>query len=310
MSTSSDAKTVLKIKEYFKLYVETSNMVKDINKLFGWKIITSFIFTLANSVDILNWYINGETIINPDLVELIITMTYAACIILSCNSTVKQGKHFIRTAYAMEECFGMNSIIRLELIEIAELAEHYLPRYSVLGLFDVDRSTIISLISILSTYISDATVLKIKEYFGLYVDISNMVKDVNRLFEWILMIIFVFALANSVDILNWYINGETIMNPDLLDLIITITYVACIILSCNSTINQGKHLIRTAYAMEECFGMHSNIRLELLEIAKLAEHYLPRYSLLGFFHINKSTVISLLSILSTYMLVVIQFNIS
>ncbi|CAH1101397.1 unnamed protein product [Psylliodes chrysocephalus] len=152
ISTSSDAKTVLKIKEYFKLYVETSSMVKDVNRLFGWIIIIIFFYTLANSVDILNWYINGETIINPDLLDLIITIIFAACTILSCNCTVNKGKHILHTAYAMEECFGMNSIIRLKLLEIAELAEHYLPRYSVLGLFDINKSTIISLISILSTY--------------------------------------------------------------------------------------------------------------------------------------------------------------
>ncbi|CAG9864027.1 unnamed protein product [Phyllotreta striolata] len=158
---------------------------------------------------------------------------------------------------------------------------------------------------------SDARIIaKLRECFYIYVDLHGFVKDVNCLFGWIVMVIFIYALTNSVDILNWYVNGADILNADLLDLIVTIIFTMSVIISCNQTTNQGKHFIRIAYLMEEHYTINSPIRLELIKIAELAENYLPKYIILGLVDVTASTIISLITTLSTYLLIVIQFNLS
>ncbi|KAJ8941398.1 hypothetical protein NQ314_010398 [Rhamnusium bicolor] len=81
-----------------------------------------------------------------------------------------------------------------------------------------------------------------------------------------------------------------------------------IVLCCDYASIEGMKTIRLCYKLQEKFEVFSNSREELLKLAYLAKSYSPKFSAANFFVVEKNTILGIISIATTYLIVVIQFN--
>lgn len=85
-------------------------------------------------------------------------------------------------------------------------------------------------------------------------------------------------------------------------------YILYISLSCDFATKEGRKLITLCYDLEENFPMRSPIRKELLELADEAVYFTPRFVSVGLFTIDRSLLLSMVTTIATYLIVIIQFN--
>lgn len=71
---------------------------------------------------------------------------------------------------------------------------------------------------------------------------------------------------------------------------------------------QAQLITDTCYKLEDEFAIGSKERKELLQLAKLSRINTPYFSAAGFFNMDRTTLFGFLSVATTYVIIIIQFN--
>lgn len=81
-------------------------------------------------------------------------------------------------------------------------------------------------------------------------------------------------------------------------------------MSCDSVEKSCRKTIQICRHYNNIIPENDEIYNELIAMAKLLEKTVPTFSAAGFYDINRGTIISSFSSLTTYMIIVLQFNAS
>lgn len=81
-----------------------------------------------------------------------------------------------------------------------------------------------------------------------------------------------------------------------------------VIISCDITICETKKILKLACKYQEKMPLVSLERSELLHLIMLVRNINPCYTAADFFNVNRRTLFALLSVTTTYFIVMIQFN--
>lgn len=81
-----------------------------------------------------------------------------------------------------------------------------------------------------------------------------------------------------------------------------------VVMSCNGVEMNGKKVITTCFS--KLADLESPLREELYLMAKCTEQLAPKISAAGFFTLNQATLMSIISFLTTYLIIIIQFNVA
>nr|CAH7750358.1 unnamed protein product [Callosobruchus chinensis] len=73
------------------------------------------------------------------------------------------------------------------------------------------------------------------------------------------------------------------------------------------TMAEGRRVLKTCYILEDKFPIKSPIRQELLDLIDQAHYHLPVFTAFDLFELNRCTFLALISVLTTYFIVSIQF---
>lgn len=79
---------------------------------------------------------------------------------------------------------------------------------------------------------------------------------------------------------------------------------------CQKIRNEGKTTVNLCYLLQEQVATKSEEREELMKLANIAEARLPTFTAAGYFEINKSVLMNIFGTVATYIIVLIQFNMS
>ncbi|CAH1986464.1 unnamed protein product [Acanthoscelides obtectus] len=85
------------------------------------------------------------------------------------------------------------------------------------------------------------------------------------------------------------------------------TYVVYVIVNCEMTIAEGRTVLTTCYILEDKFPIKSPVRQELLELIDQVHYHAPVFTAFDLFELNRRTFLVLISVLTTYFIVSIQF---
>ncbi|RZC41106.1 7tm 7 domain containing protein, partial [Asbolus verrucosus] len=86
----------------------------------------------------------------------------------------------------------------------------------------------------------------------------------------------------------------------------TITFV---IMSCDSATRESKKIVMLCYKIQQHCVANSIERKELIYLAEVTSASVPTFTAAGFFEINRNTFLGILSATTTYLIIIIQFNI-
>ncbi|KAJ8952979.1 hypothetical protein NQ318_015339 [Aromia moschata] len=81
-----------------------------------------------------------------------------------------------------------------------------------------------------------------------------------------------------------------------------------IIFTCDFTVKESRKLLVTCSRMERYLPLTSKERSELLRLEDQIRNNRPSFTAAGFFQINRSTLLSLISTTTTYFIIVLQFR--
>ncbi|XP_023310418.1 uncharacterized protein LOC111691580 [Anoplophora glabripennis] len=155
MSKDVDLMTLKEIKKIKFLYRYINDLVERTNDLLGWPTFCLMAYTMLDALTILNCLVVGEymQLIFTDTLELFAIIIYTVYIALSCDFTSYEGKKIITLCYDLEDKFPMKSPIRKELLEVAVQAKHFPPKFVSMGLFDINRKILLSMVATITTYV-------------------------------------------------------------------------------------------------------------------------------------------------------------
>lgn len=83
--------------------------------------------------------------------------------------------------------------------------------------------------------------------------------------------------------------------------------MAILIISCDSAIHEASNIIKICNEVQERLPTLCVEREELLRLVEIAQQEPVCYSAADFFHVNRSTIFSILSVTATYFIIIIQF---
>lgn len=81
-----------------------------------------------------------------------------------------------------------------------------------------------------------------------------------------------------------------------------------VIISCDITTSETKKVVKLACRFQETMPIAAPERTELYNLIVLARNINPRYTAADFFNLNRTTLFALLSVTTTYFIIIIQFN--
>ncbi|RZC42723.1 hypothetical protein BDFB_013469 [Asbolus verrucosus] len=84
--------------------------------------------------------------------------------------------------------------------------------------------------------------------------------------------------------------------------------MAFVVMSCDSTTSQSNNVVKLCYKMQEHFLDDSNERRKLIWLAKQTSTNGARFTAANLFEINRKIFIGILSITTTYFIIIIQFS--
>ncbi|CAH1379847.1 unnamed protein product, partial [Tenebrio molitor] len=161
------------------------------------------------------------------------------------------------------------------------------------------------------------SISSIRKFERLTRTMADMVTDLNKIFGWPLAFIILRAvlqlLSTAIHILidaqmkNFHETKHLLISK----LALTGLMIVCSVLTilcCDMMSEEGDKLIPLCYKLQEKLDDHSSLRTELRRLAKYISHNLPKMSAAGFFYINRSTILNMVATVTTYYIVVIQFN--
>ncbi|KAJ8947251.1 hypothetical protein NQ314_008650 [Rhamnusium bicolor] len=96
------------------------------------------------------------------------------------------------------------------------------------------------------------------------------------------------------------------VNYALYSTIYTISTIA-IVMSCDGVEESGKKIVKTCFLYQEVLEKPW-LKQDLILFAKFTKQLAPKFSAAGFFQINQSVLSTLFSAVITYLIIILQFN--
>lgn len=84
--------------------------------------------------------------------------------------------------------------------------------------------------------------------------------------------------------------------------------VTLIIVSCDGVIKEKKRIVGICHNQQGILPLYSRERDEIFKFLEFIESSKPLYTAAGYFAINRSTTFELLSVVTTYFIVLTQFK--
>ncbi|KAJ8948040.1 hypothetical protein NQ318_003374 [Aromia moschata] len=148
---------------------------------------------------------------------------------------------------------------------------------------------------------------KLQEDFG---DNSSPRKELFKLAQLVENFKPKFTAANF-----FVINQSTILdiiNIATTYLIVVIQFCSagesvCIIICCEQAVSAGNKTKGLCYKLQENFDPKSRTKKELFKLAEIVQTFKPEFTAANFFVINKGTILQIISIATTYLIVIIEF---
>lgn len=81
-----------------------------------------------------------------------------------------------------------------------------------------------------------------------------------------------------------------------------------VIVSCDLTTKEANRIINTCYNQQQLYSVDSAEYYELVKLAILARDIRPGFTAAGFFSVNRVLLFSILSVVITYFIIILQFN--
>ncbi|KAG5876270.1 hypothetical protein JTB14_013007 [Gonioctena quinquepunctata] len=81
-----------------------------------------------------------------------------------------------------------------------------------------------------------------------------------------------------------------------------------IILSCEAASSAGRNIEKECFKLQERLEMNSRSREELFKLSRIARSCNPNFTAANFFVINKSTILRIINLVTTYSIVMIQLK--
>lgn len=78
-------------------------------------------------------------------------------------------------------------------------------------------------------------------------------------------------------------------------------------MSCDGVEQSGKKIVKTCFMYHDVMEKPS-VKDELVLFVKFVKELAPTFSAAGFFQINQSVISTLFSAVTTYLIIIIQFN--
>ncbi|RZC33331.1 7tm 7 domain containing protein, partial [Asbolus verrucosus] len=145
----------------------------------------------------------------------------------------------------------------------------------------------------------------------------DMIKLFNSIFGWPMVSIvlrsIIQLLGTAIHILidsqkpDFHMKRNLLISKLSVTLLTTICTVSMIV-ACDLMVQAGDELVPLCYKLQEGLPDHSLLRVELRRLGKFTSFNLPKISAAGFFEINRTTVLNIIATVTTYYIVVIQFN--
>lgn len=77
---------------------------------------------------------------------------------------------------------------------------------------------------------------------------------------------------------------------------------------CDKTATEARQTISICYALQESVHAGAEEKLKLLELAQMANNNYPFLTAAGFFVVDRGVLLKILSITTTYFIVILQFH--
>ncbi|CAH1112904.1 unnamed protein product [Psylliodes chrysocephalus] len=155
----------------------------------------------------------------------------------------------------------------------------------------------------------------LNDAFILFKNLIKITNYMNKIFGWHVF----FGMCSTVTTILYcvvcliYGDGD---DSDFSSLFIyiahTVIYVVAIIflvIYCEGIEIQSKNIVKTCYSHQESLS-GTVLENQLLRFAEISEHLLPHFTAAGFVRVNKSLLSSIFSATITYLIIIIQFDIS
>ncbi|XP_018567270.1 gustatory receptor 68a-like [Anoplophora glabripennis] len=154
----------------------------------------------------------------------------------------------------------------------------------------------------------------LNDIFGLYKILYSIVQQFNAIFGWQIFFILqctVLEVLNSINsVLSHAQTGELDISALVTNLVCSMVYIVStvvIVMSCDGVEQSGKQIGKICFLHQEPLDK-SSLKEELVLFTKITKELAPTFSAAGFFTINQSVLPTLFSTVSTYLIIIIQFN--
>ncbi|CAG9857846.1 unnamed protein product [Phyllotreta striolata] len=153
--------------------------------------------------------------------------------------------------------------------------------------------------------------LTLDQIYYVFKKLYDLVSDMNVLFNWQIFFVLTCTVLEILNVINFMKQDQawSVLAVDIAyGALYTISTLA-IIKSCNDVQMLGEKVYVCCYTSQETLG-GSKFENELLKFAKLIKPLLPQYTAGGFVTVNQRILSSLFSATLTYLIVIIQFDLS
>ncbi|XP_049820841.1 gustatory and pheromone receptor 32a-like [Aethina tumida] len=140
----------------------------------------------------------------------------------------------------------------------------------------------------------------------------SVVEQFNSLFGWHIQYLVFLFIVSALSFFNWILFGSTKTIPELLvylfGMIYLLTGVSVLIIQSHKAKSSAKKIVQTSLRLQHHLPQYSPTREELFRLCEKAAMFEPTFTAADFFVLDKSTILSILSTITTYFIVVVQFN--
>ncbi|CAG9854765.1 unnamed protein product [Phyllotreta striolata] len=164
-----------------------------------------------------------------------------------------------------------------------------------------------------ANYGSCKTLVEMKEAM---LRLHNVIQKYNVIFGWLIFLntisAFLASLGDIDYVLLYYGTGDSYFNYGIIaaNLVYVLAYsisTILIVFSCDKVNKTARKIVILCYLKPGLLNK-TPIRDDLVSFVQFAEKLLPNFSAAGFFYINQTILSTLFSAISTYLIIIIQFN--
>ncbi|XP_018568233.1 uncharacterized protein LOC108908597 [Anoplophora glabripennis] len=171
----------------------------------------------------------------------------------------------------------------------------------------------------LCAVINSSTIEDLQELQTIYVEADKIVCTFNIVFGWPLLLLFTQTVASMLLILSTFTeNGLNIRLKEILTekiILMTLFHTVAMVcgpvvitFSCDAVVNKANMLLKMCSKLCEDLPLLVREKEELARLHDIIQSKKPKFSVLSLFEIRRSTLLSLISVTTTYMIVILQYN--